>query len=147
MIYFKFSNILINFCNQEIWLYDQIVGLRICFIIPMKLKWGYTGFILSIFPVHLSVCTSICGHNHVRSLSSNIQDGSILFTHLINKFKRVCHVLSAVQNSKIAILGNFFKFVILTLYCVHVMWKLKLIPDLSYCSHITFSLWYVWWFI
>ena len=61
---------------------------------------------------------------------------------LINQLQKVCCILGLVIYSFwIWIFGNFFKFVTLTLSCVHVMWMLKLIPNLSfYCSHFWFSM-------
>ena len=47
-----------------------------------KLKGGYTGFTSS-------VCPSVCGQNHVCSVSSTILAGSISYLHILsNNFKR-----------------------------------------------------------
>ena len=59
-----------------------------------------------------------------------------IFAHLINQLREVRRVLRFLKKFKIWIFGNFLEIVILTLSSVHVIWMLKLIPDLSfYCSH------------
>ena len=40
-----------------------------------------------------------------------------IFIHLIKQLQKVCRVLSFLQNFKILNVGNFFKFVTLTLCC------------------------------
>ena len=45
----------------------------------MKLKGGYTGFTLSV-----------CGQNHVRSISSTIHVGSISYLHILSSNLRRC---------------------------------------------------------
>ena len=60
------------------------------FFIPpssTKLKGGYTGFTLSVCP---SVRLSICGQNHVRSVSSTILIKSSSYLHILSSNFRRC---------------------------------------------------------
>ena len=89
--------------------------LRFLIIPPAstKLKGGYTGITLSVCP---SVRLSVCGQNRVRSVSSRILIGSILYLHILSSNFRRCVVCNAhFKIKKIEILVNFFKFVTLTL--------------------------------
>ena len=83
--------------NNNTW-YDGV------FIIPpasAKLKRGYTGFTSSIRPsVHLSVC----GQNHVCSVSSTILAGSISCLHILSSNFRRCVACKACF--KIEIFAN-----------------------------------------
>ena len=86
-----------------------------------------------------SVRLSVRGHNRVCSVSSTILVRSISYLHILSSNFRRCVAYQVYF--KIWIFGNFFKFVTLTLSCVHVMWRLKLIPHLSfYCSHFWFCM-------
>ena len=87
-----------------------------------------------------SVCLSVCLWTEWCPLCifHNTSWIHFIFTHLINQ---VCRVLRFLKNSKIRIFGNFFNIFTLTLSCVHVIWMLKLIPELSFCiSDFWFSM-------
>ena len=58
---------------------------------PLKLKGGYTGFTLS-------VCLSVCGQNHVRSVSSTILVRSISYLHNLSSNFRRCVPCGLLQN-------------------------------------------------
>ena len=78
-----------------------------------KLKGGYTAFTLSVCP---SVRLSVCGENHVHSVSSTILVRSISYLHILSSNFRMCVVayvcFKSIQNWNF---GEFFKFVTLTL--------------------------------
>ena len=76
---------------------------------------GYTGFTLSVRP-------SVRPSRIPCPLCSTCSFGWIhfIFTHLIKQLQKVCRVWSFLQNFKICIFGNFFKFVTLTLSCFHL---------------------------
>ena len=102
---------------------------------PPQVEWKVYWFHL----VSLSVCLSI--HPSVDRIVSTLylhNTGQIYFisTHLINQLKKVCLMVSLFIYlffySKIWTFGNSFKFVTLTLSCVHVMWMWKLIPYLEF---------------
>ena len=84
-----------------------------------KLLGGYTGFTLSVRP---SVRLSVHPSRIPCPLCSRCSFGWIhfIFTHLIKQLQKVCRVWSFLQNFKICIFGNFFKFVTLTLSCFHL---------------------------
>ena len=76
---------------------------------------------------------------HHAITSTNVVFSSI--SYLQNQLEKVCCVFRIGKNFNTWIFGNFFKFVTLTLACVHEMWMLKFIPHLSfYCSHFLFSM-------
>ena len=93
--------------------------------------------------VHPSVRPSICLWTESCPLSIfyNTNQIHFIFTYLIHQLNKVCRVLSWWKIPKIWTFNNFFKFVALNLSCFHVIWKLKLIPDLNfYYSHFEFSM-------
>ena len=63
-----------------------------------------------VYWLHL-VCLSICGQNHVRSVSSTILVGSISYLHILSSNFRRC-VARKIWN-----FGKYFKFLTLTLSC------------------------------
>ena len=78
-----------------------------CFIpsSSTKLKEGYTGFTLPVYP---SVRMSVCGQNRVHSVSSTILIGSFSYLHIASSnFSRcvACNVCYQIQNFKI--LANY----------------------------------------
>ena len=73
--------------------------------------------------------SSACEQNCVCSVSSTIQAGSMSYLHfLLTNFRWYVTCWVFVE---IWIFGNFFEFVSLTLFCVHVMWMLKLMVFLT----------------
>ena len=85
----------------------------------MKLKAGYTVFPSSVCPSICSfVCLSICGQNHVCSLSSTIL-GSISYLYISSStFRRcvTCEVFCKIPKFEL-------KFATLTLSCLDLEWK------------------------
>ena len=93
-----------------------------------KLLGGYTGFTPSVRP---SVRLSVRPSRIPCPLCSTCSFGWIhfIFTHLIKQLQKVCRVWSFLQNFKICIFGNFFKFVTLTLSCF--TWDLMWITNMG----------------
>ena len=72
-----------------------------------KLKGGYTGFTSS---VRLSVCRSVCGQNHIRSVSSTIIAGSISYLHIFSSnFSRCVVCIGYCKIPQFEFLANFWK--------------------------------------
>ena len=69
-----------------------------------------------------------------------------IFIHLIKQLQKVCRLLSFLQNLKIWIFGNCFKFVTLTLSCfdlgsdVNSMGNHVAVDGISECRHSSLSL-------
>ena len=102
---------------------------------PLKRIWRGGGEVILVSP-----CQSVClwrTESCPLFIFHNTNWIHFICTCLVNKLQKVWRVFSFLKNYKIRIFGNFFKFVTLTLSCVHAMWRLKLIPHLSfYCSHL-----------
>ena len=81
---------------------DMFSSLKI--IIPpvsTKLKRGYTGFTSS-------VCPSVCGQNHVPSVSSTILAGSISYLYILSSNFRKCVACKGYcEIPKLEFLTNF----------------------------------------
>ena len=73
---------------------------------PLQRSWK-GGILVSPCP---SVRLSVCGQNHVRSVSSTILVGSISYLHILSRCF-ACKICLKIWN-----LGKFFKFVTLTFF-------------------------------
>ena len=87
-----------------------------------KLLVGYIGFTTS-------VCLSVCPASRVHSVAPTVLVGSISYLCILSQLQTVCRVQSFLQNFKIGIFGNFFKFVTLT--CVVWTWDLMWITSMG----------------
>ena len=89
------------------------------FIPPLQRSWKGS-ILVSPCP---SVRLSVCGQNHVRSVSSTILNGSISYLHILSSnFRRcvACNVYFKIK--KKCNFGKFFKFVTLTLSSWDTIW-------------------------
>ena len=120
-------------------LMNLILVLTLHFIMPpasTKLKGGILVSPCLSVPLWTESCPLCIFHN-----TSQIH---FIFAHLINQLHEVCRVLRFLKNFEIWIFGFFFKIVTLPLPSVHVIWMLKLIPDLSFIA-ATFNI--PWWYL
>ena len=84
----------------------EVCTLRLLLVIPpasTKLRGGYTGYTLSICP---SVRLSVCGQNHVRSVSSKVLIGSFLYLHILSSNLRNCVACNVCFKMQKKILAN-----------------------------------------
>ena len=110
-----FVVVILSMCNE----FSQCICLHIksSVVIPpasTKLKGGYTGITLSVCS---SVRLSVCGQNHVCSVSSTIFGGSISYLHILSS-NFCCNAHFKIQ--KFEILANFFN--LLLWLCLLLTW-------------------------
>ena len=105
----------------------------------MGVGWGYTGFTLSVCPsVRPSVRPSVDRIVSALYLPKHYTDLFHIYTSYQPTSEGVSRV-KFIEKLQILVFWHFLKFVSLTLSCFHVMWMLKLIPQLSKSSYLPIS--------